>query len=128
MKLKNTKNFIQNEIEALKSLKLKDFFSKIKNIGAKIGECQGETFTLSSHVEENLSPSEAAEKIAQHFSSISKEYLPLKFDSLPERVKVKITHPQVSRDCPLIEEYQVFKNFQKRSLKSCNVPGDIHPN
>ena len=46
IKDRNTKLYIQNEIECLKSLNLKEFFSIIKKIGAKVGESKNETFTL----------------------------------------------------------------------------------
>ena len=113
IKNENTKQYIQNEIESLKSLNLKDFFRKIKNIGARIGESKNDTFTLSSHVEEKLTPTEAAEKIAQHFSSISQEFSPIDTDSLPERVRNKIFHPDVSINCPIIQEFQVYEKVPK---------------
>ena len=125
IKYQNTQRYIQNEIESLKSLNIKDFFRKIKKIGAKTGEAVNETFTLSSHVEDKLSPTEAAEHIAKHFSSISKEFPPINTNSLPHRVKEKIFHPEVSKGCPFIEEYQVYENFKRGGQKSCTVPGDF---
>ena len=48
------------------------------------------TFILPSHQEANLSDQECAERIAQHFASISGEYPPLNPDLLPERVKDRL--------------------------------------
>ena len=103
IKFQNTLRYIQNEIESLKSLNIKDFFRKIKKIGAKTGEAVNETFTLSNHVEDKLSRIEAAERIAKHFSSISKYFPPINTNYLPQRVKDKTFHTDVSKGCPFIK-------------------------
>ena len=125
MKEANTKEYIENEVEALKSLNLRKFFTKIKEVGARLGENDKSSFSLSSHVEQNLGPEAAAEKIADHFSAISQEYPPLDTESLPDRVKEKIFHPDVSSHCPVIEEFEVYEKFKKRGFKPSSVPGDI---
>ena len=76
LKEENSREFIRN-IEDLKNCNLSQFYKKIKSVGCRQGECSNQPFSLSSHVEENLDPNAAAERIAEHFSSISKEYPPL---------------------------------------------------
>ena len=49
------------------------------------------SFTLISHLEENLTIKESAEKIAEHFAKISQEFPPLGLKMLPDSVKVKVT-------------------------------------
>ena len=44
---------------------------------------------------------------------------------LPNRVKNKILHPEVSKTAPKIEEFEVYNKFKKRGFKSCSVPDDI---
>ena len=90
-----------------------------------LSECNKSSFLITSHVEQNLDANEAAEKIAEHFSAISKEYSPLDTQKLPARVKEKIFHPDVVSNCPKLEEYQVHEQFKKRGFKSSSVPGDI---
>ena len=124
-KRKNSEEYIKHEVEAMKSMSLGKFYSKIKQVGARLGECGKSTFSIPSHVDLNLDAKAAAEKIAEHFSAISKEYPPLEVTKLPQRVKDKIFHPDVAKDCPQIEEYQVHQKFQKRGYKSSSVPGDI---
>ena len=121
----NSREYIQKKVEELKNSNLRKFYTKIKEAGSRLGECRKDPFAISSHVEQNLNPDEAAEKIAKHFSSISKEFPPLDATSLPERVKMKIFHQDVSRQTPKIEEFEVFQMFKKRGFKSCSVPGDI---
>ena len=76
-------------------------------------------------MELNLQPDVAAERIAQHFSTISKEFPPIDAYSLPQRVKEKIFHPEVSKSAPHIEEFEVYEMFKKRGFKQSSVPGDI---
>ena len=125
MKIEKSEKYINQEVEELKKMSLGKFYSKIKKIGAKLGEFEKSSFSIPSHVEQELDPEAAAERIAQHFSAISKEYPPLEATSLPQRVKDKIFHPEVTKTCPEIEEYQVYEKFQKRGYKSSSVPGDI---
>ena len=125
MKEENSKNFVETKVEAMKSLSLSKFYKKIKEIGARLGECNKSTFSITSHVEQSLDANQAAEKIAEHFSAISKEYSPLDTQKLPSRVKEKIFHPDVISNCPILEEYQVYEQFKKRGFKASSVPGDI---
>ena len=90
MKHENFEKYIKQEVEELKKMSLGTFYTRIKKIGARIGECEKSSFSIQSHVEQNLDPEAAAEKIAQHFSAISKEYPPMEAASLPQRVKDKI--------------------------------------
>lgn len=125
MKEKNSKEYIKKKVEELKSSNLRNFYKKIKDTGSRLGECKSGSFSISSHVEHNLSPDESAERIAQHFSSISKEFPPIDTTLLPKRVQEKILHPDVSTKAPTIQEHEVYQMFIKRGFKACSVPGDI---
>ena len=125
LKENNSRKFIENEVEAMKKLSLSKFYFKIKEIGARLGECSKSSFYITSHVEQNLDADSAAEEIAKHFSAISKEFPPLDAKSLPDRVKDKIFHTDVAKNCPIIEEYQVYEKFRKRGFKPSSIPGDI---
>ena len=87
MKEESTKNLIETKVEAMQSLSLSKFYQKIKEIGARLGECNKSSFLITSHVKKNLDANEAAEKIAEHVGAISKEYSPLDAQKLPSRVK-----------------------------------------
>ena len=60
-------------------------YRAIKKLGARPGECGEEAgFTLASHVEQNLTPQQSVESIADYFSAISQQYDPLNIQNLPE--------------------------------------------
>ena len=85
-------------------------------MGAQPGECdQGSSLTLPTH--ENLTPLESAEKVAEHFSQISREFPPLNMDTLPDRVKRKLDNPESDSCIPQIMEHDVFNK-----IKTANKP------
>ena len=93
-------------------------------MGAQPGEFEdGCSFTLPSH--ENLSPLESADKIAEHFSKISREFPPIKMETLPERVKDKLCNPESESKAPLIMEHQVFEKIKQANKPKAGVPGDL---
>ena len=56
-------------------------YRAMKKLGARPGDCDLETgFSLTTHIEQNLTPKESVERLADYFSAISQEYLPLDID------------------------------------------------
>ena len=121
----NTKKYMEEEIETLKKFNLSQFYRKLKVMGSRLNENEPQTFTLPEFFNEDIPPLEAAERIACHFSSISKEYPPLDVNSLPPRVRDKIQAEDVMKNAPKIEAFEVYEKFQKRKNKVTSVPGDI---
>ena len=67
-------------------------YSTLKRMGAQPGDCtDSNTFSLPSHLSDNLTPQQSAERIADHFADISQSFLPLSIDILNDRVKVKLS-------------------------------------
>ena len=90
---------------------------------AQPGEFDEATFTLPSH--ENLNSNEAAEKIAEHFSQISREYPPLSLATLPERVQTKVENPEILSKVPNLSEHEVFARICAANKPKSGVPGDL---
>ena len=123
----NSKKYIESEVETLKLSNPSQYYKRMKKLGARLGECTNSLFSLPTHIEEDLSPIEAAERIASHFSSISQEYPPLDIGSLPDRVRNKITEPDVMKKAPVIQPEEVFEKFRQRKFKKSSVPNDVPP-
>jgi hypothetical protein len=83
-------------------------------MGAQPGDCLYEgSFTLISHMEDNLTNEESIESIAQHFALISQEYPPLDRNLLPKQVKTKL-EAQISPELlPDILDYKVYEQIKK---------------
>ena len=118
---------MDKQIEDIKRSHPSQFYKRVKKLGARLGECQNSTFTLPRHSANNLTELEAAEEIAKHFSTLSKEFPPIDEDRLPERVQKKMKEPGVMEEAPVIEAFQVYENMKKRKAKTASVPGDLPP-
>ena len=99
-------------------------YNILKKLGARPGDSEDHsTFTLPEH--EHIGIKEAAMKIADHFTSISREYPPLKEESLPERVKLKITNPEEKSKVPYLFEHDVFRLICQANKPKSGIPGDL---
>ena len=101
-------------------------YRSLKKLAARPGDCTDEgSFTLSSHVDENLPSVESTERMAEHFVKISQEYPPLNPELLSPHVKMKIDNPGCPEELPRIEDYQVYNNIKKSKKPRSSVPGDL---
>ena len=120
---KASKDYIQKNVDDLKSVNPARAAKILKRLGSAPGDCSDKgDFSVLSHQTQNLSPDECTAKILKYFTNISKEYEPLDVCRLPVRVKVKLL--EKSQNVPTIEDYQVFEVI-KKSKKSGAVPGDL---
>jgi hypothetical protein len=101
-------------------------YRAIKKLGARPGDCDAETgFTLTSHVELDLTPKQSVERLAEYFSTISQEYSPLNVESLPECVRIKLQAPVNTCDIPHIEAYEVWEMIKTGQKTKSSVPGEL---
>ena len=69
-------------------------YRSLRKMSSQPGDCEDETsFTLLSHIEDNLTSTDSIERIADYFSQISQEYPPLNINLLPDDVKAKVLTP-----------------------------------
>ena len=74
---------------------------------------------------ENISYADAAERIAEHFSKISREFPPLDEKSLPDRVSKKIQNPESESNVPKLFEHDIYKKICQATKPKSGVPGDL---
>ena len=121
---KASEKFLRKKVDSLKESNPGGAYSILKKMGAMPGECEvSSSFTLPSH--ENLSPHEAAEKIAEHFSLISREFPPLSTEMLPQRVTKKLIDPESVSKVPEILPHEVHKMIMSANKPKSGVPGDL---
>ena len=82
---------------------------------------ESNTFSLPEH--ECLSPDQSAERIAEHFASISQEFPPLDIDLLPSHVKDKILSCDILP--PQISEYDTYCKIKSSKKPKSGVPNDL---
>ena len=83
------------------------------------------SFTLPKFVELNLSPFQCAEKLADHFSSISQKFEPISIEKLSPIVQQKVAAGLTDKSKPVLEEWQVHKKIVKTKKPNSIIPGDL---
>ena len=104
--------------------KLKNSYAALKKL--EFGSIvKAEGFTLPSHYEENLSPAQSAERLAEYFSRISQEFEPINKANLPPYVKEKLRNGKEDPGKPVLQDWQVYNKLQKSKKPNSMVPGDL---
>ena len=117
------KRYIRTKVDDLKDAQPGKAFSVLKAMGAQPGDCTDEqTFSLPGHLEQGLNDQQCAEKIAEHFASISQEFLPLDPSKLPERVKARLADNTVP---PVITEHECYLKLKAAKKPKAVIPGDL---
>ena len=68
-------------------------YKLLRRLGNAPGDTSRGWFDISSHLEDNLSSVQSAERIALFFSAISQEYQPLSLENLPPNIKNYLSKP-----------------------------------
>ena len=116
--------YMNKNVEALKDCNPGQAYRVLKRLGAQPGDCMdSNSFSLPSHIKDNLSPQESAERIADHFAEISNSFPPLSVPLLPERVQTKLRTDE--RGPPLVTAEEVWQTIEAAKKPRSGVPGDL---
>ena len=96
-------------------------YKAIKKLGNDGSSCN-EGFEIPSHVESNMSAQQSAELLADYFSCISQEFLPLDCENFSPSLKLKIKSDETP---PILEEFSVYKKICGAKKPNSTVPGDL---
>ena len=95
-------------------------------MGAQPGDCMEEgSFRLVQHIEANMSTAMSAEKIAEHFASISQLYPPLDINKLPKYVQDIMQDKCYPFELPVLTEAEVWEKIKHAKKPKGGVPGDL---
>ena len=98
----------------------------LKRLASQPGDHADEgDFTLTAHLNENLTPEQSIERIAQHFANISQEFAPLNYNLLPSDVQAKVDQPLVDNEMPDLPDHDVYEKIRKSKKPKSSVPGDL---
>ena len=96
----------------------------LKKLGRRPGDTTHATFQLPSHAEQNCSAAQSAELIAEHFSRISQQFLPLDTTKLPQHVQTFLSKDD-SNETPILSVNEVYARIMKAKKPRGLVPGDL---
>ena len=115
--------YLRKSMDRLKDTNPGQAYSVLKRLGAQPGDCTDSNgFSLPSHLDDNLSEEQSAERIANHFAEISNEYPALNVELLPSRVQSKINSKTMP---PTITEEETFEKIKVANKPKSGVPGDL---
>ena len=124
---KAAEDYLNKNVRSLKEDDPGKAYQSLKKLGAQPGKCSSEegSFTLLSHLDENLSKEESTERIAQHFADISQLFPPLQLTLLPDEVKVKVAAPIGASELPDISDFEMYRQIRQSKKPRSQVPGDL---
>ena len=118
-----SEKYLKKNLDSLRDAKPGQAFSVLKRLGSQPGVClDGSTFTLPEHENESLTEQQSAERIADHFASISQEFPPLSINHLPNRVQNKLQSPG---NPPAISEYDTFCKIRHAKKPKSGIHNDL---
>ena len=118
------KEHLFKNVKSLKEENPGKAYSVLKKMGSQPGDCMEEgSFRLLEHIEKNLSDEVSADKIADHFASISQQYPPLNRSNLPTYVQDKMA--DTTTVLPVIDEVEVWEKISHAKKPKGGVPGDM---
>ena len=116
-------NYLNKNLDNLREAEPGKAFNILKRLGAKPGEgTDTGTFSLPNHESESFSAEQSAERIAEHFASISQEFPPLNHQQLPQRVKLKLQSRTLP---PTVSEFDVYQKMKAAKKPRSGVPTDL---
>ena len=115
--------YLSKNLEHLREAQPGKIFSILKRLGGRPGDgSDSGTFSLPEHERENLSDKQSAERIANHFASISQEFPPINPQLLPVRVRSILDARSLP---PTVSEYEVYCKMKSAKKPRSGVPQDL---
>ena len=99
-------------------------YPPLKKLSARPGSTDN-TFHLPNHTLHRLTPQQSSEIIAEHFSKISQEFLPLDISLLPSRVRDFLSAPSDQQLCPQLSVAEVKSRICKARKPKGIVTSDL---
>ena len=101
------------------------YYPALRKLGMRPWEDNNPSFQLPEHVENNFSATQSVEKMAEYFSCISQEYLPLKISTLPPNVQSHLSTPSWEQIIPRLSVFDVYSKIVRAKKPNSAVPGDL---
>ena len=100
-------------------------YSAIRKLGNRQFEAPVESFDIPEFIENNFDDKQAAEALADHFSSISQEFQPIDVNKFPPNIKDELDKGRRDENIPILEEHEVHKKIISAKKPHSTVPGDL---
>ena len=119
------KKYHQKILDEVAEGKRSNSYTALRKLEFGYNDSRKSTFTLPSHAEDNLSPTQSAERLAEYFSQISQEFEPISTEKFPPWIKEKLLAGKTDKSKPFLEDWQVYKKLLKSKKPNSLIPGDL---
>ena len=125
-KFKEASNrYLEKNVRDLKESDPGKAYATLKRMGAQPGDNLDDgSFSLLQHLENNLTNQQSVDRIAEHFSRISREYPALNITNLSQSVQNKLRNSHKST-LPYVSRFKVENMMRKAKKSKSGVPGDL---
>jgi hypothetical protein len=100
-------------------------YGAIRKLGSRPGEEGRSVFTLPAYVEAGLTPLQAANRLAGHFSQISQTVEPIKETEFHPALRQALEQGRASKTKPTLSQHQVYIKMRRANKPGSSVPGDV---
>ena len=115
---------MNKNVEELKDTNPGRAYRTLKKMSSQPGDCTDSgTFSLPSHLADNLTAQQSADRIAAHFADISNQFPPLCVERLPPRVQAKLISDQKSP--PVVTVEDTWQKIEAAKKPQSGVPCDL---
>ena len=101
-------------------------YNAIRKLGD--GPCDADKrkeFTIPSYVDNGLTPDQAANKLADHFSAISQTVPPLDVEKFHPALRLEIEKGRSQQRKPSLSQHDTYRKLLKIKKPNSSVPGDV---
>ena len=105
--------------------KRKKSYTALRKLESVYNSNKCSTFSLPSHVEDNLTPDQSAERLAEYFSKISQEFEPICVENFPPWIKQKLCNGKTDLTKPVLEDWEVYEKLVRSKKPNSLIPGDL---
>ena len=100
-------------------------YEAIRKLGNRPGEGGQKAVVLSSYHERGLTSQQSAERLANHFSNISRTVEPLNIDLFHPALRQTLEDGRTSKEKPVFAQDQIYRKMKQVTNPMSSVNGDV---
>ena len=100
-------------------------YRAIRKLGDRPGETRNQTVVLPAYIEQGLTAQQSADRLADHFSAISKTVEPLNPSKFFPALQLALEKGKLDQHKPVLSQHQVYMKMCKVNKPKSSVSGDV---
>ena len=125
MKIKEAIKYRNKIVEEVKEGKRSCGYKAIRKLGNQPGEGRQHEVLLPAYVEQGLTPQQAADTLAEHFSAISQTVDQLDIDQFHPALRRALERGKASQEKPVLTQHEVYRKMLSVTKPKSSVAGDV---